>query len=133
MAIASTAATGVRELARTWRGRFILGFLALQLLLPLRYYLLRRDPHDERFAWRMFSPMRLVQCAPQVTIDGTPVRLAEQFHEAWVSIARRGRFSVVEAMGHTLCTRNPGAAVVMKLTCTNLDATVATYGGYDMC
>ena len=46
-------------LLATWRGRFIAVFIATQLVLPLRYYVLRDDEHDERFAWRMFSPMRM--------------------------------------------------------------------------
>jgi hypothetical protein len=53
----------LQALARTGRGRFIIAFLAVQLLLPLHYYLVRHDPHDERFAWRMFSPMRMADCA----------------------------------------------------------------------
>lgn len=41
-----------------WVGLFILFFLAAQLLLPLRYYL-NAPTNDERFAWRMFSSVRL--------------------------------------------------------------------------
>src|SRR5262249_10606342 len=43
----------VVDLLRTRAGWFIAVFLVLQLALPLHYYVLRRDPHDERFAWRM--------------------------------------------------------------------------------
>ena len=47
---------------RALRRAFILGFLALQLIAPASYYLWRDNPMDERFAWRMFSPIRLIKC-----------------------------------------------------------------------
>jgi hypothetical protein len=122
-----------RALVRTWRGRFIAVFVLAQLLLPLRYYIRHRDPHDERFAWRMFSPMRMVQCTPAFTLDDRPLDLRSEFHEAWFEIAARGRFGVVEAMGKALCERHPGAVVRGELTCTYLDDTKAHYGGYNMC
>ena len=122
-----------RALASTWRGRFILVFLAAQLLLPLHYYLGRRDVHDERFAWRMFSPMRMVQCTPHLAIDGTNRILTNEFHEAWIEIAKRGRFVVVEAMAAHLCKQNPNSTVVMSLDCTYLDREPISYGGFDMC
>jgi hypothetical protein len=123
----------VIALLGTWRGRFIVAFLAIQLLLPLRYYIAHRDPHDERFAWRMFSPMRAAQCNPTFTIDGAPVNMSSTFHEAWGEIAKRGRFSVVEKMGAELCAKKPGSRVVVTLTCTYLDRPSATYGGHDIC
>ena len=123
----------LRALARTWRGRFILVFVATQLLLPLHYYVGRRDPHDERFAWRMFSPMRMAQCTPKVVLDGKPFELRSEFHEAWVEIAARGRFVVIEAMGRRLCERHPGSSVTVSLDCTYVDRPPQTYGGYDIC
>ncbi|HUJ60479.1 MAG TPA: hypothetical protein VLX92_18385 [Kofleriaceae bacterium] len=123
----------VVALARSWRGRFILVFVAIQLALPLTYYVGRRDPHDERFAWRMFSPMRMARCTPRFTLDGKPLALTSEFHEAWIEIAERGRFHVIEAMAARVCARHPGSAVVVTLDCTYLDRPPAQYGGYDMC
>jgi hypothetical protein len=123
----------VRALVATWRGRFILAFLIIQLLLPLTYYVVRRDPHDERFAWRMFSPMRMAQCAPQISIDRQPVQLMATFHEAWVEMAGRGRFSVLEAMAAKLCSQNPGKRIEVSLDCTYLDRKPAHFGGANMC
>lgn len=120
-------------LLKTWRGRFILAFLLVQLLLPLRYYIAHRDPHDERFAWRMFSPIRMAQCSPSVTIDGAPTALGAEFHEAWIEIAKRGRFQVVEAMGARLCSKYPGKEVHVSLDCTYIDREPRSYGGYNMC
>ncbi len=123
----------VRALLATWRGRFIVAFVLVQLLLPLHYYWARRDPHDERFAWRMFSPMRMAKCTPKVAIDSQPFALDGAFHEAWLELAGRGRFVVVEAMAARLCAQHPGSSVTISLDCTYLDRDSQTYGGYDMC
>ncbi len=123
----------IRALLSTWRGRFIAAFVLVQLLLPLHYYIGRRDPHDERFAWRMFSPMRMAKCSPKVAIDGQPLALEGTFHEAWLELAQRGRFVVIEAMAAHLCKEHPGSAVTISLDCTYLDRDAQTYGGYDMC
>ena len=104
-----------------WRGRLVVVFVALQLLIPLRYYVAHKDPHDERFAWRMFSPMRMSRCQPTFTVDSAPVDLHAEFHEAWIAIAGRGRFDVIEAMGKRLCVIHPGSQVVGTLTCTYVD------------
>jgi len=123
----------VRALLSTWRGRFIAAFLAVQLAVPLAYYTARRDPHDERFAWRMFSPMRMVQCDPRVVVDDRPFSLGGRFHEAWIELARRGRFVVIEAMAAELCRERPGRSVRVSMTCRALDGTEEHWGGYDMC
>ena len=123
----------VRALLATWRGRFIFAFVIAQLLLPLHYYVSRRDPHDERFAWRMFSPMRMTHCTPRFAIDGTSLVLGSEFHEAWLEIAERGRFVVVEAMAARLCDKHPGSAVTVTLDCTYIDRAPRSFGGFDMC
>jgi hypothetical protein len=123
----------LRALLSTWRGRFIAVFVVTQLLLPLHYYFGRRDPHDERFAWRMFSPMRMAHCTPKVTLDGKPLDLESEFHEAWIELGNRGRLVVVEAMGEHLCRKHPGSAVVVTMDCTYLDREPDSYGGFDMC
>jgi hypothetical protein len=123
----------VRALISTWRGRFILVFVASQLLLPLRYYVAHRDPHDERFAWRMFSPMRMAHCSPKFALDGKPLELEATFHDAWIKLAERGRFVVIEAMADHVCKQHPGSSVTVSLDCTYLDRDPASYGGYDMC
>jgi len=123
----------MKALLATWRGRFIAAFLLVQLLLPLLYYIARRDPHDERFAWRMFSPMRMAKCTPHFTVGGAPLSLYGNFHEAWIELAERGRFVVVEAMAAKLCHDHPGTPVDVTLDCTYLDRDAHTYGGHDMC
>lgn len=124
---------GVLALLRSWQGIVILVVVASQLLLPLHYYTARRDPHDERFAWRMFSPMRMARCTPQFTVNEQPIALAPEFHEAWIALAKRGRFVVIEAMGARLCAKNPNAAVHFMMECQYPGVPPATWGGYDMC
>ncbi len=132
----------LRELARitklsalmaSWQGRFIAVFVLAQLLLPLHYYLARKDKHDERFAWRMFSPMRMTRCETTVIINDKPVNLGSEFHEAWLQVAARGRFSVLEAMGARLCTKYLKSEVRLSIDCTYLDREPQSFGGYDMC
>lgn len=123
----------VLALLATWRGRFIAAFIAVQLLVPLHYYLGRRDPHDERFAWRMFSPMRMAHCSPQFLLDGRPFDLGGTFHMAWLELAERGRFVVIEDMAAHVCREHPGSSVVVTLACTYIDRPAHTYGGHDLC
>jgi len=122
-------------LLRTWRGRLIVVVVISQLLIPLRYYVANRDPHDERFAWRMFSPMRMVDCTPDMRVDGKKLELGGEFHEAWIAIAKRGRFVVVEAMAAKLCRKQPGAKVTVNLVCKyqGREDQPETYGGFDLC
>ena len=123
----------LRSLVSTSQGWVILIVVVSQLLIPLRYYMRRRDPHDERFAWRMFSPIRMVQCIPEVDIDGQRLALDTKCHEAWIEIAKRGRFVVLEAMAAELCAAHPGRRVELRLTCTYVGGNTQQYGGYDMC
>jgi hypothetical protein len=138
----------IHALVSTWRGRFIAAFVLIQLALPLHYYLARKDRHDERFAWRMFSPMRSVVCSdpddvgivpasgrrpPRFTVDGVVVPLGGEFHEAWIETAKRGRYVVIEKMAARLCTRNPGKVVKLSMTCRYLDGSTEDIGGFDLC
>ena len=124
---------GVLALVKTWQGCVILLVLASQLVLPFHYYTVRRDPHDERFAWRMFSPMRMTRCTPMFMLDSKPVDLAKEFHEAWIEIAKRGRFVVIEEMAARMCQKHPGSTVHVVVDCKYLDRPAAVWGGYDMC
>ena len=65
-------------LARLWPHGFIAVFVAVQLALPLHYYLLRDDHHDERFAWRMFSSTRMLTCTVELRVDDQPVTSFKQ-------------------------------------------------------
>jgi hypothetical protein len=129
-AIRSPSVTG---LLKTWQGWLILAVVISQLLLPLHYYTTRRDLHDERFAWRMFSPVRMTECSVRATLDSAPLPLEREFHEAWLAIARRGRFVVVEEMGARLCKKYEGKAVIFTLDCKYVGEPPQSYGGYNIC
>jgi hypothetical protein len=112
---------------------FIGVWLAVQVGAPLHYYLFREDRHDERFAWRMFSPTRMMTCNPVFEVDGQRQPLGTVFHEAWVEIAKRGRFVVLEAMGRRLCALHPGQEVRLDLQCKTVDGKGERWGGADLC
>jgi hypothetical protein len=111
----------LRALVSTWRGRFIAAFLAIQIALPLHYYGVRRDRFDERFAWRMFSPIRALRCEVRFVVDGKQIDPYATFHEAWINTARRGRRVVIEAMAAKLCAKKPGSTVKLSIECVHHD------------
>src|SRR5690349_9855363 len=53
---------------RTFENAFIALFLAFMLGMPLRYYMGGRG-FDERFSWRMFSTIRMLDCKATVVED----------------------------------------------------------------
>jgi hypothetical protein len=128
---------------KRWPLIIIHAFLAVQIALPLHYYAGRADKNDERFAWRMFSPVRMIRCGhgpdlrspPEFRVDGRPIAPGQIFHEAWLTIAGRGRADVIEAMALELCRRNPGKAVGVRYSCRQLDGEVRVMssGGFDVC
>lgn len=110
---------------------FIHVFLVIQIALPISYYSCRADPHDERFAWRMFSPMRMARCRTTFTVgdDRKPVRMSSRFHEAWLTVAQRGRRDVVLAMARKLCADNPGQPVRVEMVCASVAGERQRRGG----
>ena len=80
---------------------FFLVVVAVQLAVPLTYYL-RDDPYDERFAWRMFSGIRMQSCETRAfeTRGGVEreLSLPRLVHMAWVTHLRRNRGAVVEGL-----------------------------------
>lgn len=93
--------------------------LALLLATPLYYYWSGGDRRDERFAWRMFSPIRSEKCGAQflLGVDKTPIKASNTFHSAWVGLASRGRQQVITAMGDFLCEDHPGVELRIRLQC----------------
>ena len=114
---------------RRWLANgFIAAFIASQIWLPLSYYL-GNDPFDERFAWRMFSPVRLAKCSVQAYdySDGsrTPIRLSAEVHHVWIKLLRRARQPVIDKVAETLCERrsqNGMADIRMAVQCIPPDA-----------
>lgn len=92
-------------------------FLFVLIALPVHYYTLNRDKRDERFAWRMFSPVRSEVCSTQFFVEDRPVQASRHFHTAWVGIAQRGRREVISAMAQHLCQKNKGKSVRVRVQC----------------
>ncbi|MCB9659503.1 MAG: hypothetical protein H6726_17795 [Sandaracinaceae bacterium] len=110
------------------RGRvraFIVALVALQLLVPLTYYL-RDDPYDERFAWRMFSGVRLQQCRTSAFETGAngveqqvdPFRLVTP---GWVANLSRNRRPVIESYLEHRCDVGELRAVRVLNVCQGVD------------
>ena len=87
-------------------------FFAVQIAVPACYYLHpQQDPLDERFAWRMYSDVRVYTCSFRAnwvdhTTNGLKVReiqLNKHFAFKWTVLAKRGRKDVMQAMAAHLC------------------------------
>ncbi len=95
----------------------VLGLVALQALIPLRYYL-GDDAYDERFSWRMFSAVRVHDCRMQaydeVSGGARPVQLMRLVQVGWVTTMQRNREAVLERYLRWRCARDdaPDAARV---------------------
>lgn len=98
----------------------IVAFLALQIGLPLSYYL-GDTPYDERFAWRMFSPIRLIKCDVNLfdASGGGKQRIRDlsEMHVVWRNLMRRGRIPVVEAFARKWCADAPDRKLTADITC----------------
>jgi hypothetical protein len=103
---------------------FLLLFLVFQLVVPLTYYL-RDNPYDERFAWRMFSAVRMYQCNVEMR-EGSedrmrPVPLGRVIHQAWINHLRRNRQSVALRLLERRCEEQQVNRVTIQTTCLNAD------------
>jgi len=99
----------------------IFAFLLAQLCIPLTYYTMRENPYDERFAWRMFSAIRLYQCNVELqegpTDAARPVRLGRVVHQAWINHLRRNREEVAEALLLRRCAEPAVDEATILTTC----------------
>lgn len=114
----------------------ILSFLTVLLVSPAWYYLGGDDELDERWAWRMFSSVRMTRCRVDWRVGDPPqsVRLHHTFHEAWIGLARRGRQMIIDSMTERLCEDHPGEPVRLLARCQNVGGeTVLARGDRDLC
>ena len=100
--------------------------LAFQLIVPLTYYL-RDDPYDERFAWRMFSAIRMQSCSVEVREkrrgEDADVRLQllRVIHEGWITTLERNRRDVILALLERRCDEPEVERVVLVSQCQGTD------------
>ena len=114
------------------RDLFLLGFLALQIGLPLHHYL-GSDPFDERFAWRMFSPQRMAECQVVFRQAGKRVDRSARFHLVWNNLAERGRDQVLRRMTTQLCADKKPVTLTAKCTLVDGQSRQLYDGASDLC
>jgi hypothetical protein len=105
---------------------FIVVAVLAQLLIPLTYYL-RDDPYDERFAWRMFSGVRLQECELGVfETRGAGEQAVNPYQvvpAGWVEGLKRNRRRVVERYLTLRCEREGTTLVRVENRCVEVDGT----------
>lgn len=83
--------------------------------IPLRYYV-GDDRYDERFAWRMFSAVRVARCQVRVSeIRGgaeRPIPLMEVLPVPWAVLLERNRSAVIDAFLRWRCETREGVSEV---------------------
>lgn len=106
--------------------RFLGLLIAFQLIVPLTYYV-RDDRYDERFAWRMFSAVRLHTCRTSATEEtgsgARPIRLGQVVHRAWANHMSRNRRDVVHAFLRRRCDEESVERVTVRNDCVATDGT----------
>jgi hypothetical protein len=90
------------------------GLVVLLLAGPLSYYAGLRAPDDERFAWRMFSAVRVRECRVLVR-HGHDTRPMQGLHGSWVHAMERGREAVITRYLASQCTA--GGAPILERHC----------------
>ncbi len=101
--------------------------------MPLTYYLGLHAPTDERFAWRMFSQVRLDHCdvtAEETIQDGgstvtRAVPLQETLQAGWISELARKQPRVVARFLDRSCEDTRVVAAKVVWSCRATDGTLA--------
>lgn len=98
-----------QQRSEAWGYRTLALFLLFQAFAPLHYYL-GEHPWDERFAWRMYSAVRVARCQLQSfeTHGGEreQTRISEHIHVAYASNIQRNRPRVAEAYLRWRCEQD---------------------------
>jgi hypothetical protein len=96
--------------------------VALQVAIPASYYV-RADRDDERFAWRMFSAVRVKRCEVELREqhEGVwqEVDMAPVVHASWRNALKRGRRRVIERLLEKRCEQPGTEAAELLRRCKN--------------
>ena len=103
----------ISRLRRTIIAAGIVAFLAIQILIPLSYYL-RGEPTSERFAWRMFSSIDLstwdTRVWATVEVNGKAIEreipLQASLQETYVKTIQRAQLDIVERFMRRVATQD---------------------------
>lgn len=88
--------------------------VATQLAGPISYYAGLRAPDDERFAWRMFSAVRVRECRVWLLNHG-PREPVRGLHSSWLHALERGREAVIARYLASRC--GPEGAPALARSC----------------
>lgn len=95
--------------------------MALQVAIPASYYFVRNDRDDERFAWRMFSTVRLTRCEVSAfdvsARERSRVELTHALHASWIRSLERGRARVIDRYLTTRCQLAGVTEAVVERRC----------------
>lgn len=99
-------------------------WVLIMIAVPVRYYA-GGDVYDERFSWRMFSAVRVQECAlsAREVVDARerPIALMEVLPAPWVSLLERNRPAVLRRFLSWRCASAARPSEV-RLTHTCQDA-----------
>lgn len=95
--------------------------VAFQVLVPASYYV-RGERSDERFAWRMFSAVRVERCKVRASVfdaggERERIELEHTLHSGWITGLERGRKRVIERFLSRLCTDRASQESELKRSC----------------
>jgi len=98
--------------------------VAIQIAIPASYYLRDTGRDDERFAWRMFSGVRLKRCTALLREQqggrAVPVPLRGALHSSWIHAVERGRQRVIERFLSARCDRGADS-VLLERRCQRVE------------
>ncbi len=92
--------------------------VAVQVAIPASYYLRDTNLDDERFAWRMFSGVRLKRCTAVVREQhgdkAVAVPLQGTLHSSWIHALERGRKRVIERFLNARCDQGADSVLLQR-------------------
>ncbi len=113
------------EQARAWIVVLCSLWVVAHAAIPLRYYL-GDDEYDERFAWRMFSAVRVQSCEVAITelrgATRTPLPIMQHLPAPWASLLERNRPAVIDRFLTWRCAEAEVAPDEVRVTssCTSV-------------
>ena len=113
------------------RDVLIAAVVLINIALPASYYIGRSDSplarYDERFAWRMFSPVRMARCQVELYDGAERIQLQRELHVVWINLLKRARPSVVDRVLDKFCgERGPDPDIRLQMVCTPPESATLT-------
>ena len=121
---------GVGGIQNQGAGEGVLGFVEL-IALHIDIALEKMELADERFGWRMFSPIHVQRCRVAVVeavddgwqVTRRPLRLEPVLHRSWIHLIERRRPAVIDKFLATRCALPEVREVRYEVSCRAVDDT----------